>query len=116
MATMPVLTQTINGIDVATSLAVNEIEGAGDVLPNDGTTIVVFSGQSGQVLTITAVSQKKVQGLTLSDPAMTLAGDGFGIFGPFDPSVYNNTDGNVEFTYSGLDLSNTYYAAIKGVK
>ena len=67
---------------------------AGDpiYIPNDGKTILVVHGVTGDIFTFTAVACS--HGRT-EVKALTVAAGDIAIIGPFPPSLWNNGDGNV---------------------
>ncbi len=88
--------------------------GGGDVFANDGNTRFIAINGSGGSITITMTTQQTIgrDGLAVGDTAPTVAAAGTAILGPFDPSLYNNTSGQVAVTYSGV--TSLTVAAIKG--
>lgn len=76
--------------------------GGGDKFANDGRQVAYFKNGSGAPITVTVVTQKTVDGLAVTDRAVVVAAGEERMIGPFDKETYNDTDGNVNFTYSGV--------------
>lgn len=69
---------------------------AGDLFPNDGDTIVLFDNGSGGNLTVDVTVAGTPGGLTLSTiTSATIANGAIGAIGPFDPTLFNNSDGRI---------------------
>jgi hypothetical protein len=69
--------------------------GTGDFLfPNDGKTIVILDGVTGDTLTFTARADKYGRTETL---AVTVAVGQWGAYGPFLPELWNDGSGMVHF-------------------
>lgn len=75
---------------------------AGDKFANDGRQFAYFKNASGGSITVTVVTAKTVDGLAVADRTVALAAGEEKLIGPFDKDTYNDTDGNVNFTYSGV--------------
>lgn len=74
---------------------------ASDVFANDGDTVVLVSNGSGGNITITATAAGTPGGLALSDVVTgNIATGTIGQMGPFDPTLFNNSSGNVTITCS----------------
>lgn len=68
---------------------------------NDGKIIAIFQNENASTRTITQVTHKTIQGLTIQDPTVALAGFvdgtdpavdvyGYSIVGPLSPDLYND--------------------------
>lgn len=106
MATMTVT----QALPTGEALTYNSIVAGGDILPNDGKTVVLFRNASSST-TITVTSQKQISGLDIEDPVYAL-GVGDVAIGPFDPTIFNTAAGAVEFSYSGGGIATTTYRAV----
>jgi hypothetical protein len=72
--------------------------GGGDAMPNDGQTLFqVTAGATG--VTVTAVSVACSHGRT-KDISFIIPTNQTHLIGPFDPTLFNDANGNVNFTYS----------------
>lgn len=79
---------------------------------NDGNIIALFQNANAATRTLTQLTHKTIQGLTISDPTVSLAGFvdgtdpavdvyGYSIVGPLAPDLYNDpTTGLAELTVS----------------
>lgn len=105
MATMTVT----NALSTGADLTYNSIIAGGDILPNDGKTIVLFHN-TGSATTITVTSQKQISGLDIEDPVAVVSSGTDLAMGPFDPTIFNTAAGAVEFSYSGGTATTTYRA------
>ncbi len=100
MATIAVTTVSTAGVAPPTFVAANA---GGDQFSNNGKTLYEVKNGSGSPITVTFVRQKTCdQGVlhttTVSVPATT----GDRIVGPFDASIFNDANGFVQVTYSGV--------------
>jgi len=96
MATLTVQQPTSSGT-VITFAAVS----ASDVFTNDGDTIALFSNGSGGNITITTTAAGTPGGLSLSDVVTGNIGNGTtSAVGPFDPTLFNDTNGQVTLAAS----------------
>lgn len=72
----------------------------GDGIPNDGATLLkIVAGATG--CTVTAVSVACSHGRT-KDIAFIIPANQEHLLGPFDPLLFNDGNGNVNFTYSAV--------------
>ena len=99
---MTVVEGTKNGmVDQAGNAAVlagNVLSGVGNFqMPNDGKTIILIHAVTGDTWTFTAITDRTGRTETLT--AVVAAGD-IAHLGPFAPELWNNTDGQIEFSPS----------------
>jgi hypothetical protein len=80
--------------DHASTLAGNAAGGDYFYFPNDGRTVLVVDGVTGDTFTFTAVADKYGRTETL---APVVASGKFAIIGPFLPELWNDANGRVEF-------------------
>ena len=100
MATLTVRQITRAGVDAATLVAA---AGGGDEFQNDGQlTFFKVDNDSGGELTVTFVSQKTVTSLAVADLPVAVAAAGEQLIGPFPADTFNDSDGLVQVTYSGV--------------
>ncbi len=96
MATIPVTSVTIAGVtDVKQAVAAG-----GDVVPNNGDMWVEIINGDASPTTVTAATPATIQGVAIADPTLTVAAGARRKWGPFDPGIFNNSSGQVAFTYS----------------
>lgn len=98
MATLSVQSVTTAGLEATYATAA----GGGDEFSNDGDTIVHVKNGSGGDITVTIASQIACnQGSTHNTAVVVTAGEERFI-GPFPVDRYNDSDGMVQLTYSGV--------------
>lgn len=96
---------TVNTIDRAgNGLAdANTAAGAGgDSFANSGREFVLVFNGSGSPITITAPTPQTVVGLAVADETYTIPAGARHFIGPFPPGTFNDANGRVNFTYSGV--------------
>jgi len=77
--------------------------GGGDSFPNDGRTMCEVKNAGGGAITLTVVTQITVDGKAVADDAISVpATTGDRMVGPFPPEIYNDVNGRVNLTYSGV--------------
>ena len=68
---------------------------------NDGNVILMFLKTGANEATITIATPATRRGLAIADRTLTVAATtGDRVIGPFEPALYNNSDGDLEFTTS----------------
>ena len=68
---------------------------------NDGNVTLHFMKSGANEATITITTVKTERGLAIADRTLTVpASTGDKSIGPFDPKLYNNSDGDLEFVTS----------------
>lgn len=96
MALLTSTTITRAGHDIAGAAAA----AGGDKFANTGQELVlVKNGHGTDPRTVTLDIRTTVDGQAVTDPTVTVAAGITKAIGPF-PTVYNDTDGNVNLTYS----------------
>lgn len=98
MATLTVQSITRSGLTPSFASAA----GGGDQFANGGFEYAEFVNGSGGTITISATIQKTVDGNTPTAKQITVGAGARGKFGPFPPEFYNDTNGMVQLTYSGV--------------
>ena len=94
-------TPTFAGINMAAALTA--AEAGGDSFPNDGRTFFRVKNASGSPITITIAAVKASdQGVTENIVSAIAATTGDVAFGPFPANEFNDTNGRVIVTYSGV--------------
>lgn len=94
---------TVNEISRAgVSGALTAAAGGGDSFANDGRTYLDVNNGSGGSITVTFVTQQTIDGLAVADLAVAVGAGVRTKVGPFPPSIYNDANGRVQVTYSGV--------------
>lgn len=99
MATLTVVA-AIRGVGV--DLAGAACAGGGDAFANDGKTLAIIKNASGGDITVTFVTQATSDGQAVADLAVVVAAGATRSIGPFPPGIYNDVNGLVQMTYSGV--------------
>ena len=68
--------------------------------PNDGAVILHIINAGGSDDTVTIVANKTIGGLAVADQTVVVTAGEERFIGPFPPDIYNNSDGEVEWTHS----------------
>lgn len=76
--------------------------GGGDSFPNTGAEFVEILNGSGASITVSATQVAVVDSGTPGTKAVVVTAGSRVMFGPFPPSIYNDTLGRVNLTYSGV--------------
>lgn len=76
--------------------------GGGDQFPNDGRTYLHIKNGGGSSITLTIATQLTVDGKAVADDAITVTNAQERVVGPFPPGIYNDANGMVQLTYSGV--------------
>lgn len=104
-------TLTVQNLVKSSSLAANYAAAAvgGDVMPNDGNTILHFKNASAGSITVTAaaVDTSRDFGVsfgpyTRANVAVAIGAGAEAFIGPFPRIAFNNSSGQVALTYSGV--------------
>ena len=91
MATLTVQNQTTSSPTVTFGAVA-----ASDVFDNDGDTIALFNNGSGGNITITITAAGTPGGLSLANVVTAnIANGAIGRVGPFDPTLFNDSNGQV---------------------
>ena len=95
MAVLTVGTISVSG--VVTNL---QAVSSADEFANDGRTFLDVNNGSGSSVTVTFTTPGTVGGVAIENPAIAVAAGARKRIGPFDPSVFNAADGNVDVAFS----------------
>lgn len=76
--------------------------GGGDKFLNDGSVLFYVKNGGGSAVTVTVEASGMPGGLSLTDPAISVAAGAEKIAGPFNPTLFNDATGYVNVTYSGV--------------
>lgn len=104
MATLTALTPVETGTTYTTASAAV----GGDVVANNGKTILQVTNGSGSSITVTVAAvntdlSNPLQGSVTKSNSITSVGAGATkIIGPFPTGVFNNTSGQIAITYSAV--------------
>ena len=98
MATLTEQVITRDGIEPSLSSAA----GGGDQFLNTGNQYVEVTNGSGSSITVTFAAQKSVDGLDLPDDTLVVPAGETRKAGPFLPSTFNDSNGYLQITYSGV--------------
>ena len=104
------LTRATGDVDVTNAPAVDGADGTPFFFPNDGAILLVCVGGTG--CTITFVGKNDEFGRAAADLTFVVGAGKTAIVGPFSPHLFNNTDGEVEFTLSANN-ANDYFEAVR---
>jgi len=108
MANITVVQSDNNGETVTWA----SIGAGGDQFVNNGRTILLFHNTGGSSTVATIDSPATINGLTIENPAVTIAAGAYRTVGAFDPAIFNTAAGVTTITYSGAGIADTNVAAI----
>lgn len=98
MALLTPVRPTLNGTVLAPSSAAS----GGDQFPNDGKTLYYVNNGGAGSINVTFDALKADGDLPLTDIVKAVANGTAQIFGPFPTKLFNNAQGLVSVTYSGV--------------
>ena len=98
---MAVLSVTL-GSRAGVSLAGVACASGGDGFANDGQEVAVFVNASGSPITVTIPRTDTVDGRAVAARTVSVGAGATLAIGPFQPGIYNDAGGLVQFTYSGV--------------
>lgn len=86
----------------------------GNSFANDGRTFLLLynNGSTGSA-TVTIATAATVDGFAVGDNAITLTTTQRKVAGPFEPSIYNDSSGNVNMTITGTGAADVDLMVIK---
>ncbi len=67
---------------------------------NDGGTFIHILNGGGSDDTVTVITNKTVGGLAVADQTIVVTAGEERLIGPFPPDIYNNADGQIQWTHS----------------
>ena len=98
MALLTVYTIDFDGLDVSAAYVA---AAASQEFPNDGRTFVHIINTNGSSRTCTFRTAGTIHSHEINDVTVTIAATtGQQMVGPFNRSIYNETDGNIDITWS----------------
>lgn len=100
MATLTVNASANTGIDL-TSVAVSAA-GGGDQFANSGQEQFFIKNGDASPHTVTFATPLTVDGQAVADRTVTVPAGHSMLIGPFRPAYYNDTNGNVQVSYSAV--------------
>lgn len=68
--------------------------------PNDGRVFLHIVNGGGSPDTVTIVTNAQVHGLAIADRTVSVPAGEERMIGPFPPEIYNNSDGELEWSHS----------------
>ena len=75
----------------------------GQYFSNDGNVLLEVKNAGAGAITVTITAVAKLAGVSLTNPAISVPlTNGDKMIGPFDPTVFNQSDGTVYVDYSGV--------------
>jgi len=78
--------------------------------PNDGMTLLAFQAGAAAGTTITFTGYADEYGRVATSFTFIVAAGNTGLVGPFDPHLWNDSDGRVKFTIGAADATDHYLA------
>ena len=100
--------KTMDDMAGAAEVQAGNAPGADDfLLPNDGNTFLCIHAVTGDTWTVTAVPDKYGRTETLT---LVIAAGDIGIYGPFNPDIWNNSDGHMVITPTAYNVGDLLYA------
>lgn len=103
MANITPKTSPIVGAAIGVSVPITTAASAGgDTFDNDGRTIIVVKNGSGAPITVTFDSLTPSNYGTDVNPAAAIPAGATYFFGPLDPNRFNDANGRVGVSYSGV--------------
>ena len=85
---------------VPTAFTPAQVEG--HYFPNNGATFILVTNGSGSPINVTAVSALVVEGLAVADSVVAVAAGATKLIGPFNPTIFNDENGNMMVTFSAV--------------
>ena len=82
--------------------------GGGDVVPNDGKTVLLFWNDDSSLAIVTVTAQDTTANapgfgaITKADAVKSIAADTADLMGPFPTTAFNNSSGQIVVTYSSV--------------
>ena len=105
------LTRATGDVDTTNAPAVAGNDGTPFFFPNDGQTLLICVGGAAGC-TITFVGKNDEFGRAAASLTFVVGIGKTAIVGPFSPHLWNNTDGEVEFTLSANNADD-YFEAVR---
>lgn len=106
MSTLAVVPSAPTGIEVVAAAA--GCAAGGDIFPNTGRELAIFTNASGSPINVTIVTPGTLDAHAIADRVVAVGANSTKAIGPLKPGTYNNPTGYVSMTYStntGLSVS-----------
>ncbi len=71
-------------------------------IPNNGRLLVYVDNGGSADITVTIVTPGQAQGLAIADYTATVEDGDNLLMGPFDPSIFNDSDGKIDVSFSAV--------------
>ena len=85
---------------VPTAFTPAQVEG--HFFPNNGATFLLVTNGSQASIDVTAISQLTLEGLAVADSVVAVGAGVTKLLGPFNPSIFNDENGNMTVTFSAI--------------
>jgi len=85
---------------VPTAFTPAQVEG--HYFANNGATFLLVTNGSGAPINVTAISALTVEGLAVADSIVAVAAGVTKLIGPFNPTIFNDENGNATVTFSAV--------------
>lgn len=108
MATLTAVTPTSSTAPLLGAVAA---AAGGDQFVNTGREVIYLKNTNASTRTITVVTGGTAGGVGIADISFSIAQNEEKLYGPLDPRIFNNSNGMVQITYSGV--TNLTVAVIK---
>lgn len=115
MAALTVQSLTTPGV----TLTWTAVSVGGDTFVNNGKTVVLVKNTNttpSNTVTVTAATSRKIEGLSITNPILTVAGHAtippIGVTPPLDPSLFNTSAGAVSLAWGGAAVGDTLVAVV----
>lgn len=84
----------------ANALTWSAAEAGGDEFANTGKELLLVTNGAGSPVTLTVSTSQTVDGLAVADKAIPIPAGETHVLGPWNKSLYNDVDGNVQLAWS----------------
>lgn len=97
MATLTIVTPVPAS---GSALAPAAVAAGGDQFLNDGDIVLYFKNTNASSRTVTIATGGTIGGIAIADVTVALAQNEEKLVGPFDPRIFNDSNGYVQLTYT----------------
>lgn len=109
MSTQAAAVLQVERAGVAAQAPLTVTNGNSITFPNDGNVIVQITNGDSAAATATVISTATISGEALADRAVAVSAGATVLCGPWPPVLYNDSDGLVTITLSGVGCSFRFY-------
>ena len=101
-------TLAVQNAKEAGNVAFVAASGGGDVVPNDGKTVLLFWNDDSSLAIVTVTAQDTTAtaagfgAITKADAVKSIAADTADVMGPFPTTAFNNSSAQIVVTYSSV--------------